>query len=154
MNPLIDYRQRLLERLETVPSDIADAIAAIPERDWHTPASDTLRSPHANLSLLRDMERHAFLARLQRLLAEDQPFFDLFYFPHWDEASYNPAEPMTQILADYSGLREAEMQILRSLTLQQWAREGRHTTLGLRTVQWWAERMLEYSEDRLKELRQ
>jgi hypothetical protein len=153
MNPLLDYRERLLERLETVPSDIANAIAAIPEERWHTPATDGQRSPHAILALLRDMERYAYLERLQRLLIEETPAFTPFYFPDWDDEHYHPDEPMTEILADYSGLREAEMQILRSLSPLQWSREGRHSTLGLRTVQWWAERMLEYSEDKLKELR-
>ncbi len=56
-------------------------------------------------------------------------------------------------LADYAGLRESELQLLKPLRPADWARAGRHTTLGLRTLQWWVERMLEYAEEHLKELR-
>ncbi len=152
-DPLLDYRARLLDRLESVVPDLADAVAAIPEDHWPHPIRAEGRSPHAIVAHLRDVERHAYLIRLQCLLAEDQPTFELFDPPDWAAEYYQPGESMAAILADYAGVRETELHILRSLTPGQWARAGRHLTFGARTVQWWAERMLEYAEDRLRELK-
>ncbi len=152
-DPLLEYRDRLIERLETIVSDIADSVAAIPADRWHTPARAGLRSPHALLAQLRDMEGNVYLVRLQRLLAETDPVFEPFSPPNWHTDYYDPSEAMTQLLADYAGLREAELQILRSLKPADWSRTGRHATLGLRTMQWWVERMLEYSTERLLELK-
>jgi hypothetical protein len=153
-DPLLDYRARLLERLEAIVPELADAVAAIAEEQWHTPGPAGQRSPHASIAHLRDVERHAYLVRLRRLLAEEHPTFELFDPPDWETSYYQPTEPMTNILADYAGVRESELQILRNLAIEQWARQGRHTTLGVRAVQWWVERMLEYAEDRLKELKE
>jgi hypothetical protein len=152
-DPLIDYRARLLERLESVVRDLADAVAAIPADRWPEPVRAGARSPHAIVAHLRDVERYAYLNRLQRLIAEESPTFDSFDPANWENDHYNPAESMTSILADYAGLRETELQILRSLSPAGWARSARHATLGQRTVQWWAECMLDNAEGRLRELR-
>lgn len=151
-SPLLDYRERLLERLETVVPDLADAIAAIPESRWHTPGEIGRRSPHALLAHLRDVEREAYAVRLKQLLEEDSPAFVQWDSPHWETTLYNPAEPVTHILTEYAGLREEELQILRPLSAKEWSRIGRHELLGRRTVQWWAERILENAENRLREL--
>jgi hypothetical protein len=151
-DPIRDYRTRLLERLEAVVPDLADAIAAIPESRWHTVGDKTIRSPHALLAHLRDVEREAYSIRLKQLLQEDSPLFEQWDSPHWETATYNPNEPVTQILAEYAGLREAELQLLRPLGSKEWSRTGRHALLGRRTLQWWAERILENAEGRLKEL--
>lgn len=152
-DPLLDYRARLIDRLAAIPTEIANAIAAIPEDRWHTPARAGLRSPHATMARLRDQERYVYIIRLQRLLAGDETMFIPFDPPDWETAYYNPAELMTQLLTDYAGLREAELQIIQSLKPADWSRAGRHAILGLRTMQWWVERTLEYSTERLKELK-
>jgi hypothetical protein len=151
-DPLLEYRERLLERLEAVVPELADALAAIPASRWWTPI-DGGRSVHAQLAHLRDLERHAALARLRRLLAEDMPSFETWMSPEWDTTLYRPDEPVTDILADYAGLREAELQLLRGLAPADWARAGRHATLGRRTMLWWTERILEYADDCLRILR-
>lgn len=152
-DPLLEYRARLLDRLETVVPELADAIAAIPESRWPGPLPRGGRSPHALLAHLRDMEREAYSPRLRRLLSEESPTFDPWDSPDWEAEIYNPNEPLAQILADYAGLRESELQVLSTLQPSDWARSSRHTTLGSRTLQWWVERMLDYAEDRLSELR-
>lgn len=152
-DPLLEYRARLLERLETVVSELADAIAAIPESRWPDPSPRGGRSPHALIAHLRDVEREAYLPRLRRLLNDDLPTFEVWDSPHWDTDVYNPNELITQILADYAGTREAELQLLQSLQPHDWTRVGRHASFGLRTLQWWVERLLEYAEEHLRELR-
>jgi uncharacterized damage-inducible protein DinB len=151
-SPLLDYRERLLERLETVVPDLADAIAAIPAARWHKPREMGRHSPHALLAHLRDVERGAYAARLKQLLEEDSPVFAQWDSPHWETTLYKPEEAVTHILTEYATLREEELQILRPLSPKEWSRIGRHELLGRRTVQWWAERILENAEGRLREL--
>ena len=152
-DPLLEYRDRLISRLESIVPDIADSIAAIPESRWHEPIMPGARSPHAIVTRLRDVERNAYITRLQRLLNEAAPQFESFDPEAWEAEQYNPDEPMTTLLADYAGLREAELQLLRPLTPAGWIRSGRHITFGIRTVQWWAERILQHGEEHLRELR-
>lgn len=153
-DPLLDYRARLIDRLAAIPTEIAAAVAAIPEDRLHTPINSGLRSPHALMARLRDQEQNVYISRLQRLLAGDDTMFVPFDPPDWETAYYNPAESMSQLLGDYTTLREAELQIIRTLKPTDWSRSGRHAILGIRTLQWWVERTLEYSTERLKELRQ
>ncbi len=105
------------------------------------------------LAYLRDLERHAYFVRIQRLLAEESPVFESFDPPDWEARYYNPNESLEAILADYGQMRATELQLLHPLTPAEWAQAGRHLTLGVHTVQWWAERALAYAEDRLRELR-
>jgi hypothetical protein len=151
-NPLYDYRARLLARLESVVGEIGEAIAVIPERQWRTRRGDG-RSPHLILSSLCAVERLAYLPRLRRLIAEDLPTLKNFDPDRWQAGQYDPTIPMAALLADYAGLRESELQLLRALSPAGWARAGRHPAFGLRTVQWWAERILEHSMIHLRELR-
>jgi len=151
-NPLYDYRANLLARLESIVGEMGDAMAAIPESQWHTVLLSD-RSPHLILSSLCAVERLAYLPRLRRLIAEDSPTLKNFDPDRWQAEQYDPAVPMTTLLAEYAGLRESELQLLRPLPPEGWARVGRHPTFGRHTVQWWAERILEHSMIHLRELR-
>jgi len=153
-DPLLEYRERLLNRLEAVVSEIADTVAAVPESRWHQPLRAGARPPHAIIAHLRDVERNAYAPRLRRLLDEDMPEFESFDPEKWEADRYNPDEPLTALLAEYAGLRETEMSLLRPLTSRGWARCGRHITFGVRAVQWWVERALRHAEEHLRELRE
>ncbi|MBI3240926.1 MAG: DinB family protein [Chloroflexi bacterium] len=148
MEQLYEYRERLLNRLEAIATEIAGAVTEIPQSRWREPVKPDGRSPRAILSSLCDVERYAYSLRLQRILAEDTPTLDSF-----TPQPQNPALTMTDLLAEYKTLRQAELEILRRLPPAGWGRVGRHPTFGLRTVQWWAERTLEHSKRHLQELR-
>lgn len=153
MEQLYDYRACLLDRIESIVPELADAVAAIPEGRWHQPLTTGGRSPHAVVVHLRDVEREAYLARVRRLLSEESPELAAFDPLAWEAEHYNRGEPMTAVLADYAGLREAELQLLRPLPPPDWTRAGRHLTFGARTVLWWVERIAEHSIEHLRELR-
>lgn len=152
-NPLYDYRARLIQRLESVVGEVGDAIAAVPEYRWHDRFNGHHRSPHLILSSLCAIERLAYTLRLRRLVTEESPTLDNFDPDRWQAEHYDSTLSMTTLLANYAGQREAQLQLLRPLSPEGWAREGRHPTFGLRTVQWWAERILEHSMVHLRELR-
>lgn len=153
LNPLDDYRERLLARFDSVVSELADAIAAIPEAHWHIPQQAGLRSPHAILAHIRNTEAQVYLPRLTLLIREADPMLDLINVKVWEQDHYDPDEPLINILEEYAQLREAELQLLRQLAPADWNRAGRHLLYGVRTVQWWAERALAHTIEHMGELR-
>jgi hypothetical protein len=153
MDPLLDYRARLLDRLQAAVPELVETIGLIPEDRWLEPPGPGRRSAHAIVARLRDTERDAYLHRLRRLLKDDSPSFEPYDPPNWEVELYNPGEPMEVLLRDYATLREAELQLLRPLLPEGWARAGRHPSFGMRTVQWWTERILEFTQNSLNELR-
>jgi hypothetical protein len=153
MDQLYDYRARLLDRLESIPDEIAQAARAIPSEKIHRPTQSGKMSPHQIVARLRNMEKHAYSARLQKLITEELPAMKTFPIDQWEAEHYDPSESVESILDDYATIRQTELHLLRALSPQDWNRSGRHNTFGLRTVQWWAERSLEYATIQLRELR-
>ena len=153
MEQLYEYRARLLDRLESIPGEIAQAARAIPSEKIHRPTQSGKMSPHQIVARLRNMEKHAYSARLQKLITEELPAMKTFPIDQWEAEHYDPSESVESILDDYATIRQTELHLLRALSPQDWNRSGRHNTFGLRTVQWWAERSLEYATIQLRELR-
>ena len=153
MDQLYDYRARLLDRLESIPREIAQTVCAISPQKVHLPIQSGKMSPHRIVARLRNMEKHAYSVRLHKLMTEELPAMEIFPIDQWEAEHYDASESTESILNDYIAIRQNEIQLLRSLSPQDWTRRGRHNTFGLRTIQWWAERSLEYATIQLRELR-
>lgn len=152
MEQLHEYRARLLESLGQQPQQLADALAGVPEADWHrrrTPDGLTL---HHLVSHLRDLEVLAHLPRLRRILAEDEPRLEAFPSHNWTDDDYDPTRPMTDILAEYALAREEALLLLRNLAPGDWSRLSFHPPSGRRTLQWWVERMWAHTYEHLAEI--
>ncbi|MBI5715240.1 MAG: DinB family protein [Chloroflexi bacterium] len=153
MDQLYDYRARLLDRLESIPDEIAQAARAVTPEKLRRPKPSGKMSPHQIVARLRNMEKHAYSARLQKIITEESPSMETFPIERWEAEHYDPSETVESILNEYVAIRQNELQLLRALSPRDWNRSGRHNTFGLRTVQWWAERSLEYATLQLRELR-
>jgi hypothetical protein len=152
MDELREYRVRLLERLQAQPQELAAAIAAVPEGEWHTRRDSSGVSVHQQAAHLRDLEAHAFLIRLRRVLSDDNPTLDPYTSHRWSDAEYQAGEPMEKILQEFAAAREEALNLLRSLPPEAWNRSGFHPPSGQRTTQWWAERMYGHVREHLAEL--
>lgn len=146
MEQLYDYRTRLLAQLESAAQEIQATLEQAPHAQGGSPA-------HRALARLRNMEKLVYSIRLQKILSEEMPYMELFNISEWEEKNYDPAEPAPEILREYLALRTQELKLLRTLTPQQWTQLGRHSTFGVRTLQWWVERMLEHATRQLNEIR-
>lgn len=149
---LILYRKHLLERFVSVVNDLAQAAAAVPPERWHSPIPEG-GTPHRVLAHLRAIEAQALSLRLQRILDEMEPYLPLFNDSQWMAAHYDPDEPPEEILAAYRGLRREEVQMVKDLPPQGWNRTSRHPWWGVKTLQWWVEQILHYSEQHLQQIR-
>lgn len=149
---LILYRKHLLERLVSVVDDLEQVAAAIPPQKWHEPEENG-ETPHRALAHLRAIEEQALSMRLQRILDEMEPYLPLFHDNQWMAAHYDPEEPSEKILTDFRQLRRAELEMIKDLPQQGWNRTARHPWWGVKTLQWWVEQTLHYSEEHLQQIR-
>ena len=153
MEELLEYRSSLVEGLGEINQDIKRVIVDLPVQSLHSPWVKGTITPHQLLAHLRLVELEIFAPRIHRILEENQPYLDLFEDEYWMQASYNPAEPVEDILLDYEQARHQEITEIEHMPISAWNRTGRHPWFGVRTLQWWVELCLTYSRERLSWLR-
>ncbi len=153
-DPLVEYREALLNRLEAQPAAFAALVTQLPEPEWRVrPGIDGL-TLHQLAVHVRDAEAQAFYPRVERILAEDEPHLEPF--PHHYatlEQGYRIDEPLRDIVAGFAATHAALLARLRALSLSDWSRIGFHPPSGPRTVLWWAERIHGHAATHLQDLR-
>jgi DinB superfamily len=128
-------RTELLDRYRSGYAAIAAAIAGISGSQLdHTPGPGEW-SPRMVVHHLADSEATAFI-RLRRLIAEDEP-----QIVGYDEAEFarrlHYDRPLEASLAVVQAVREASLELLTSLTPDEWARTGTHSESGRYSVDEW-----------------
>jgi hypothetical protein len=151
---LFEYRRNLVEKLADISQEIRGALADLPAHNLHTPRVKGELSPHQLFSHLRRVESAIFAPRIRRILEEDQPELELFDDESRIGESYNPAEPLEDILRDYERARDLEIALILQMPISAWNRTARHPWFGVRTLQWWVEVCLTYSLERLAWVRE
>ena len=152
MEEITAYRQQLLSGLLAVVNDVTQVVLALPPTAWNASLELGSSTPHYTLAHLRELEIQVFNLPLHRFLIEDTPALLLFDDISWMEENYDPAEPASAILDEFSNLRRLEVDWLRALPLQGWSRIARHPWWGVRALQWWVELQLDVSHQHLREL--
>lgn len=143
-------RAALLERFRTGYADVVDALDGITdaELDRQPPDGWTARQVVHHLA---DSEATAYV-RLRRLIAEDEPVI-----PGYDEPEYarrlHYDRPIGPSLAVLRAVREASLQLLESLTPDEWRRTGTHSESGPYSVEGWLEIYAGHSHDHADQIR-
>lgn len=152
---LYEYRVLLLRYLERQPAEFAALADSLPEGEWHARHVTDGVTLHQIAAHMRDTETLAFWPRIQRILAEESPHLEAFPNHRWTIGqTYHPEEPLRQIIAEFARTRAEALATLKTLNPEDWSRTGFHPPSGPRTVQWWAERMLNHARDHLEAIRQ
>ena len=144
-------RQPLLDRYRTGYDQVEDSLAGITqeELDRRPPGSDWSAREVAHH--LADSETTAYV-RLRRLIAEDNPTifgYDEEAFArrlHYDR----PIEPSLAVLRS---VREASLQLLESLTPDEWERSGTHSDAGPYSVKGWLESYANHPHEHADQIR-
>lgn len=144
-------RQEQLERFRTGFEDVRDSLNGITpeELDRRPPGSDWSAREVAHH--LADSETTAYV-RLRRLIAEDNPIligYDEEEFArrlHYDRA----VEPSLEVLR---AVREASLELLESLTRDEWQRTGTHSDSGPYSVEDWLRIYASHSHDHADQIR-
>lgn len=124
-------RKALIDRLETSGKEYIDYLSQVAAANLHTTSSPTEWSIHQVAAHVRDTERHAFLARVQRIMKEEHPTvqnFDQDEF--WKTNPYSASEPIKKIIADFRAARRKMVSLLRQASEDDWKNWARHSAYG------------------------
>jgi hypothetical protein len=152
MEELRVYRERLFEQAAGQPGRVRVQLQKSSDEGLHSPLENGGWSPHQVAVHLRDVEREAFLPRIESMLKEDKPELAYFDESGWMERHYDRDEPLEEILDSFEKARQTMIERLRTADPQGWSREGRHPTQGVKTVQWWFEYSIKHGEEHLRQL--
>jgi len=144
-------RTDLLDRFRTGYDDVVDALAGITTEELDRRPAGGGWSAREIAHHLPDSEATAYV-RLRRLLAEDHPTI-----VGYDEAEFarrlhydRPIEPSLAVL---KSVREASLQLLESLTPDEWQRAGTHTESGAYSVDDWLRYYANHAHDHADQIR-
>ncbi len=128
-------RQRLIQMYEAGYEAVIAALEGITETGLDVREAPDEWSPRQVVHHLGDSEMNAAL-RLRTILADDQAVIQ-----GYDEKEYAKRlfydRPIGASLAAFRAAREATAPILRSMSDDQWAREGTHTQYGAFGAEIW-----------------
>lgn len=151
MKELIEYRQKIIERLAEDAHKFRAACEAVKDPFAILKGKWTL---HQIASHTRDVDQLIYGKRVMQTLNEDHPRFVSFDADAWMAAHYNKDEPLAKILDEFVGNVENLCRILRDMPMEAWSRESTHETIGDGlTLQLWVEQGLAHIEEHLEPLK-
>ena len=152
MEELWAYRQRLLGTHAAQVDRLGSVLDGIPERRLTRRPAGGGWSAHQLAVHVRDVEIQAYVPRVHRLLAEENPLLADFDAEAFMAEHYDPAEPVAQIVQDVAQARQGVRRILAYGNAAGWSRTGRHPALGICTAQAWVERAVAHFDEHLEKL--
>lgn len=149
MKQLLEYRSKLIDRLEAAAQEFRaacletpDAFIATDKLGWNT---------HQLAVHTRDVDKMVYGMRIRRTVEEDHPLFKNFDADEWMDKNYNADEPLASILDELSASIESTASMLRELPPEAWSRESVHEVYGGGfTLQTWVERGLAHIQEHLE----
>lgn len=146
MKELYEYRTRLIEKLSAAAKDFRTTCLAV--KDPFTPLEAGGWNTHQIAAHTRDVDKYAYGLRVRRTIREDNPEFESFDGEKYALERYDLNEPLNKMLDGFVESVESQVELLRELPVEGWARSSRHVTLGGGlTLQTWVERSLAHIED-------
>jgi hypothetical protein len=144
-------RTALLDRYRTGMQAVSDALADITDTDLDRPASDGGWTAREVAHHLPDSETNGYI-RLRRLIAEDDPVI-----VGYDQDEYarrlHYGRPIASSLAVLAAVRQSSLDLLESLTPDEWLRAGRHSDSGSYSVDDWLDIYARHPHDHAGQIR-
>ena len=148
MKELLEYREKLLNRLEQAGNEFRQACLAA--RDPYAQVEPGGWSVHQLAAHTRDVDKLVYGARARRTLAEDDPMFPNFDGEAYMAANYDRSEQLPQLLDGFVASVQSLVKQLREMPSDGWSRLSSHETQGRGlTLQSWVERDLAHIEEHL-----
>jgi hypothetical protein len=144
-------RQALLERFRGGYAAVENALAGITEADLDRPAPDGGWTARQVAHHLADSEATAYV-RLRRLIAEDEPLILGYDEPEYARRLHYD-RPIASSLAVLKAVRDASLDLLESLSPDEWERTGTHSESGPYSVGRWLEIYAAHSHDHADQIR-
>lgn len=145
-------RAALLDRYATGADDVVAALAGISDAELDRALPGDAWPARAVVHHTADSESMAY-TRLRRLLADDPPVVIQGYDePVWAQRLHYD-RPIDSSVAVIRAVRVASLELLRTLTPEEWARTGVHSEAGAYSVDLWLEIYAEHSHDHADQIR-
>ena len=147
MKELLEYRTSLLERVLAASQEFCAACKAV--IDPRAPIEDGW-NVHQLAAHTRDVANLVYGLRTRRTVEEENPIFQNFDADAHYAGHYDLDEPLSKILDEFMSSVTTQVEWLKTLPNEAWARESRHETMGGGfTTQLWVERGLAHIEEHL-----
>ncbi len=143
-------RAQVLARFASGADDVIEALAGATDEDLDRRGPSGWSSRMV-VHHLADSEAMAYI-RLRRLIAEDDPVIWGYDEPEWAERLHYD-RPIDASLAVLGAVRTASLQLLGSLTADEWTRTGTHTESGAYSVEQWLDIYAEHSHEHADQIR-
>ena len=129
-------RTEWIDRLEQSGKDYLGYVTQLSEAQILDIPAPGEWSMHQVIAHVRDTERYAFLARVQRILMETHPAVENFDQDAWNRDHYDPNEPTKKIVADFRALRRKLVSLLRKSKDKDWENWAMHSEYHKITIDW------------------
>ena len=124
----------LLATLRSSPAALATLTASLPPEAWTQPPAPAEWCLTEIVCHLRDVERDVNLARIRRILAEENPFLAGEVTDEWVKERHCADQDGPQAMKDFTAARKGALRLLDSLDAE-WSRPARHAIFGPTTLQ-------------------
>jgi DinB superfamily len=147
-----DGRAQLMERYGAGIGAVEAAIAGITdeELDRRPPEADGWTARQV-VHHLADSEAMAY-TRLRRLVADEAPVIQGYDEPVWARRLHYD-RPIQPSLAVMRAVRASSLQLLESLTTEDWSRTGTHSESGAYSVEEWVRIYASHPHDHADQIR-
>ena len=144
-------RSELLRRARSGVADLDDALAGATDADLDRPQPSGGWTAREVVHHLADSESMAYV-RLRRLVAEDDPLIQAYDEPEWARRLHYE-RPIASSRAVLAAVRAASLDLLESLTPEEWERAGTHSESGVYSVDHWLEIYADHTHDHADQIR-
>ncbi len=145
-------RTRLIEGYRTGAAEVDDALAGITDDELdRRPAEADGWTARQVVHHLADSEAMAY-TRLRRLVGDDEPVISGYDEPLWARRLHydRPIEPSVAVM---HAVRASSLQLLETLTPDEWSRTGTHTESGPYSVEGWLRIYASHPHDHAAQIR-
>ncbi|MBI3746255.1 MAG: DinB family protein [Chloroflexi bacterium] len=144
-------RAATIERYRTGMADLEDAVADITEAELDRPERGGEWTPRQVVHHLADGEAMSY-TRLRRLVADDEPLIQGYDEPLFARRLHYE-RPIASSLAVVRAVREASLDLMDAMTLEDWAKTGTHTEHASYSVDRWLEIYAEHVHEHADQIR-
>jgi hypothetical protein len=137
----------LLDRMRATTGVVREAVERAKRGRFTEPPRAGEWSALETLTHLRDVIVHVYGLRIRRLLYEATPVFADFDEEGYRRASLARGESAEHLLDTIVAEHEQLGRLLETLPDEDWARAGRHPSLGTMSIEFLARRVGEHAEE-------
>lgn len=147
-----EQRQQLIEQYARGADEVTEALEGIPAAQRTARPIPGKWSAAEIVHHLSDSESMSAL-RIRRLLAEKHPVIQGYDQAEFARALRYNERDLAPALDNFRTVRAVTTQLIRTLTDEQWLRQGWHTESGLYTAETWLEIYAAHAHDHAGQIR-